>query len=262
MRFLTDTSDSLSESEPPVTLVTLDFGRLGLPLAGLFFLSCFFVESDKLFRLMEETLAHRVASSSEALLFFLFGGELSSSLDDTLSLDFLSSLVGATVDTLVRRSLSESLCDLELSSSLVVTVSFDLGCFFLPEVLPAVLVRLRGLLFFKLSSDVRWLRFGLLLDFLGRPRFLVSVTFGFSVWERLSSIWWTFSWSEWWSLSLRELIWVLFKVSSSCQSWGCSLCALLFSVFISSVSSRLALSCKKIYRRILRILLYTIRIFI
>lgn len=158
--FLTDTSDSLSESEPPVTLVTLDLGRLGLPLAGLFFLSCFFGESDKLFRLIEETLVHRVASSSEALLlFFLFGGgELSSSLDDRLlSLDFFSSLVGTTVDTLVdRRSLSESLCDLEsLSSSLVVTVSFDLGCFFLPEVLPIVLVRLRGLLFFKLSSDVR-----------------------------------------------------------------------------------------------------------
>lgn len=157
--FLTDTSDSLSESEPPVTLVTLDLGRLGLPLAGLFFLSCFFGESDKLFRLIEETLVHRVASSSEALLlFFLFGGgEFSSSLDDRLSLDFLSSLVGTTVDTLVdRRSLSESLCDLEsLSSSLVVTVSFDLGCFFLPEVLPTVLVRLRGLLFFKFSSDVR-----------------------------------------------------------------------------------------------------------
>lgn len=245
MRFLTDLSDSLSESEP-VTLVTLDFGRLGLPLAGLFFLSCFFDESDKLFRLMEETLAHRAASSSEALLFFLFsGGELSSSLDDTLSLDFLSSLVGTTVDTLVdRRSLSESLCDLEsLSFSLVLTVSFDFGGFFLPEVLPAVLVLLLGLLFFKLSSDVRW-RFGLLFDFLGRPRFLVSVTFGFSVWERLSSIWRTFSWSEWWSLSLRELIWVLFKGSSSCQSWDCSLCALLFSVFISSVSSRLTLSWK------------------
>lgn len=188
--FLTETSDSLSESEPPV-LVTLDLGRLGLPLAGLFFLSCFFDESDKLFRLMEATLVHRVASSSETLLllFFLFdGGGLSSSVDDTLSIDLFSALVGTTVDTLVgRRSLSESLCDLEsLSSSLVVTVSFDLGCFFLLEVLPTVLVRLRGLVF-KLSSAVR-LCFGLLLDFLGRPRFLVSATFGFSTWERLSSI--------------------------------------------------------------------------
>lgn len=190
---LTDTSDSLSESEPPpppppVTLATLDLGCLGLPLAELFFWSCFFGESNRLLRLMGGTLVHRAASSSEALLlFFLFGSELSSSLDDRLSLDLFSFLVGATADTLVgRRSLSESLCDLELlSSSLVGTVSFDLGCFFLTGV-ATVLVRLRG--FFRPSSDVRWPRFGLLLDFLGRPgRFLVSTAFGFSVWARLSS---------------------------------------------------------------------------
>lgn len=100
---LTDISDSLSESEPPVTLVTLDLGCLGLPLAELFFWSCFFGESNKLLRLMGGTLVHRAASSSEALLlFFLFGGELSS-LDDRLSLDLFSFLVGATADILVGR---------------------------------------------------------------------------------------------------------------------------------------------------------------
>lgn len=153
---LTDISDSLSESEPPVMLVTLDLDCLGLPLAEFFFWSCFFGESNRLLRLMGGTLVHRAASSSEALLlFFLLGGKLSSSLDDRLSLDLFSFLVGATADTLVgRRSLSESLCNLEsLSSSLVVTVSFDLGCFFLGVV--TVLVRLRDLLFFRLSSDVR-----------------------------------------------------------------------------------------------------------
>jgi len=182
-----------SVSESPETLFVLD--RLDLVLDEFFFLSCFFGESDNLLlRLIVTLLLHRVASSSDALLFFfLFDSKLSSSLDDALNLDFLFSLiaVGTVAATFLERwSLSEPLeaCDLEsLSSSLVATVAFEMGCFFLPDVV-IVLVRLRDLLFLGFSFEVRCPRLGLLIDFLGRPgRFLVSAAFGFSAWIRLFS---------------------------------------------------------------------------
>lgn len=155
--FLTDTSDSLSESEPP-TLATRELDFLDFAFAGLFFFSCFFGESASLLLLMG-TLLQRVVSSSEALLRLPVVG-FSSSLEDPLNLvrRFSLTTVATTGDTLFGRSLSEALdapWDLSsLPSSLVAMVAFDIGCFFFMG-LPTPLVLLRGFPFLRVSSEVR-----------------------------------------------------------------------------------------------------------
>lgn len=153
-------SDSLSESDPPTTLVTRVLDLIDFAFGGLFFFSGFFGDSANLL-LLRGILLQRAVSSSEALIFFLVGG-LSSSLEEPLNLDLDFSFIAGGItcgDTLIGLSLSESLeppCDRSsLPSSLVVIVGFESGAFFFMG-LPTPLVLLRGLLvFFAFSSAVR-----------------------------------------------------------------------------------------------------------
>ena len=121
------------------------------------------------------------------------------------------------------RKYSRILTYLASLSSLVSTVGFEIGSFFFGLTTVRDLVRVFPLAL--VSSDCVLWSFGLLVDFLGRPRFLTSWGFGLSVCNLDSSTGWRvgFSTSDWWSLSLRRLIiaafLVLFRASSNFQSF-------------------------------------------